>query len=90
MGLDLAYTYGKTHAENTLDAKNIKAYDGQRMAKGIVKDKIYSSISFDTFRLWIENRIEGLRETQLINVSDGSYINGMDNYSCEEYLKLGL
>lgn len=84
VGLDMGYRGGRTHAQgvgnNLADKRNL------RKVEGIETKEIYTSRTLDIYRQWIEKRIQGITETEFINVSKGARIHGMKEEKLERIL----
>ncbi|MBE5896313.1 MAG: DUF115 domain-containing protein [Lachnospiraceae bacterium] len=80
MGLDLAFTDNKTHASDTLDDSSI-TNDGYMTyeVRGVRGDSLRTSENLRSYHVWIERRIENEKKIKMINISNGAYIQGMDN-----------
>ena len=86
MGMDMAYTDNKSHAEGTAFAREIKVEQKQLISvKGILGNILYAPKNLNIYRKWIENRVSDEKNVVLINVSDGAYINGMKNITTSEW-----
>lgn len=80
MGLDMAYTDNKSHADDTAMARRIKQDNKVLLSvKGVLGNILYAPNNLTLYRRWIENRVRKVENIVLINVSDGAYINGMKN-----------
>lgn len=80
IGLDLAFTDNKRHAgEAEFDTQQLNL----RAVKGTGGDTVYTSLNLDNYRAWIERRISRRtveeQKVELINMSQGAYIDGMKN-----------
>ena len=86
LGLDLAYTYNQMHAAG-IHAVNDAPTDVQQiMVRSTCGEMVAAPHNLNSYREWIVNRLKGYDgDTRLINVSDGAYIEGMENYTCKEY-----
>ena len=84
VGLDMGYRGGRTHAQGVgndlADKRNL------RKVEGIETKEIYTSRTLDLYRQWIEKRIQGITETEFINVSKGARIHGMKEEKLERIL----
>ena len=85
IGLDLAYTNNKSHAENTRGMRNVIGDETMLCVKSVSGNKVYAPDNLDIYRRWIEERIEGIDDITFINVSDGANIKGMQNYTTESF-----
>lgn len=79
IGLDLAYTANKTHAEGTLGVNEIAKSKNLPMVKSVSGGMIPTSLNLSCYHKWIENRIADEHEIEFINMSNGAYIKGMTN-----------
>ncbi len=88
MGMDMAYTESKSHADGTAMARNIGEEHNKNLipVKGVKGDTLYAPKNLTLYRKWIENRVRK-EEVLLTNVSDGAYISGMDNISTDNWNK---
>lgn len=72
VGLDLAFTGGFDHASDTAQ---MKAVDDTsvvyRKVKAIAGGYVNTSKGLDVFRLWIEKRIEGIKDIEIIDATEG-------------------
>ncbi len=86
LGLDLAYTYNQMHAAG-IHAVNAAPTDVQHiMVRSTNGEMVATPSNLNSYREWIVNRLRNYDgDTRLINVSDGAYIEGMENYTCKEY-----
>ena len=78
IGLDLAYTNNKSHAKGTLSISDIVS-SVTPMVKSVSGKMIPTAGNLHAFHLWIENRIRDEKDIRFINISDGAYIEGMEN-----------
>ena len=80
----MGYRGGRTHAQGVgndlADKRNL------RKVEGIETKEIYTSRTLDLYRQWIEKRIQGITETEFINVSKGARIHGMKEEKLERIL----
>lgn len=84
MGLDLAYTDNKSHADSTLHYRVVSDNKAMFPVEGVGGDSVYTIDNLDIYRKWIENRIETEHDIVFINISDGAFIKGMDNRTTNE------
>ena len=84
MGLDLAYTDNKSHADSTLHQRVVSDNKAMFPVEGVGGDSVYTIDNLDIYRKWIENRIETEHDIVFINISDGAFIKGMDNRTTNE------
>lgn len=95
IGLDLAYTDGYSHAQNTSGERtknidNLKAVSGYILSdKGILEKEVYSNRLFDLYRRWIEQRIteDDVSMPVYDATEGGSVIEGMEIISLKEYMR---
>ncbi|BCN32546.1 motility associated factor glycosyltransferase family protein [Anaeromicropila herbilytica] len=79
LGLDLSYPNNYVHASGT-SRRELTETDGLREVKDIHGKMVYTSKSLDIYRRWIENRIDGIRDVEIINATEGgALIKGMMN-----------
>ena len=83
LGLDLAYTYHKTHASDTMDAADVQR-EGLEQVKSVKGEWIETAKNFNVYRHWIERRIRNIENVKIVNISNGACIEGMENYPCED------
>lgn len=77
LGLDLAYTNLKTHANNTMDMMTI-GEDNLREVLSVNGEKIYTGKNLDSYRKWIERRIADESNIEIIDATEGgALIHGM-------------
>ena len=90
LGLDLAYTYNQMHAAGIHAINDAPTDIRQNMVRATNGEKVTAPNNLNSYREWIVNRLKNYKgSTRLINVSDGAYIEGMENYTCDEYFKNG-
>lgn len=75
----MAFTGGFDHASDTAQ---MKAVDDTsvvyRKVKAIAGGYVNTSKGLDVFRLWIEKRIEGIKDIEIIDATEGgALIKGM-------------
>lgn len=86
MGMDMAYTDNKSHADGTAMARKIEQEKTQLIpVKGVLGNTLYAPKNLNLYRKWIEKRVSKVKNVLLINVSDGAYINGMKNIATNEW-----
>lgn len=85
-GLDLAYTYNQMHAAG-IHKVNAAPENGSLVTvKSTNGEMIKAPANLNSYREWIVDRLRDYSgETEIINVSDGAYIEGMKNVRCKEY-----
>lgn len=81
LGLDLGYTENRTHASETMQENSITNTTDMIQVENVEGKKIYTSYTLDSYRKWIERRLEeddacGIR---FVNISNGAFIEGMKN-----------
>ena len=80
----MAYTYNQMHVSGVDDKDGIVVDSENRRVKGVKGDTLETAQNLDSYRKWIENRIKNYKGTAVItNISDGAYIEGMENISCD-------
>ena len=84
LGLDLAYTGNKTHAEGTMSNTRTFETTDMPMAKSVSGEMIPTSLNLSCYQSWIERRIEVEKDIEFVNISDGAYIQGMKNVQVED------
>lgn len=89
MGMDMAYTEQKSHADGTAMARNIGEEQNKNLiaVKGVRGDTLYAPQNLTLYRKWIEDRVKKEETVLLTNVSDGAYISGMDNIATDNWNK---
>lgn len=87
LGLDLAYTGNKSHADGLLETHDTIITEHTPMIKSVNGCMIPTSTSLLCFHQWIENRIRDMEDISIVNVSDGAYIMGMINISVSKYME---
>ena len=98
IGLDLAYTGERGHADGTTGVEEIDT-SGMRIVPGyelvqarggyeIREQKVASSHLFDMYRQWIEKRVETSMTPVFDATEGGSIIKGMKIISICDYMKL--
>ena len=85
LGLDLAYTGNRTHAEGTLGVVDVTPKDDLPTVKNVYGEKVSTSYSLSSFHKWIENRIKDEHGVEFINITNGAYIQGMENRGINRY-----
>lgn len=97
IGLDLAYTGERGHADGTTGVEEIDT-SGMRIVPGyelvqarggyeIREQKVASSHLFDMYRQWIEKRVETSRTPVFDATEGGSVVKGLDIISLADYLQ---
>lgn len=82
IGLDLGYIGEKSHALNV--GKKIVDKNRLKMVESVGGGKLYTSMSLDLYRKWIEKRISNEKDIEVINSSQGARIKGMKEKRLEE------
>ena len=86
LGLDLAYTYGQLHVTGVDEVDKIKNDDSNLQVKDTTGNLIYTSLGLNAYREWIERYISVEDKLPpMVNISDGAFINGMQNVRVNEY-----
>lgn len=88
LGLDLAYTNNQSHATGTLSEIATNSKGGTYLVKSVDGKKVATIPSLNMFRKWIEQRIMNEQQVEFINISDGAYIDGMNNIATEKALNI--
>lgn len=83
VGLDLAFIGDNDHASGTNEKKLVDT-EKMRKVKGVDGRELPTRTNLDTYRHWIERRIENVKDVELINCSGGAYINGMKHIKLSE------
>ncbi len=78
IGLDLAYTNNKSHAKGTIGYSDIVS-EVTPMVKSVSGKMIPTAGNLHAYHRWIENRIRDEKDIRFVNISDGAYIEGMEN-----------
>lgn len=81
LGLDLAYTNGKSHASDTFAEHELYSTNYVPKIKSTAGKEIPTVNNLLSYHYWIEERIRDVDNIELINISDGAYISGMKNIS---------
>ncbi len=85
MGCDMAYTYNQMHVSGVDEIKGIATDSETKRVKGVTGDILETAQNLDSYRMWIEKRLREYKgDVSVTNISDGAYIHGMDNISCDE------
>lgn len=84
LGLDMGYTGDQTHAGGI--GSQIADKQNLRQVEGIQSKYIYTNKTLDIYRKWIEKRIKGIEDVELINVSGGARIHGMKEAELKDIL----
>lgn len=79
LGLDLAYINHQSHAAGTAGIR-VEDVSDFRTVMDVHGEPISTRKNLDIYRKWIERRIEGIRDVEFINGSDGAFIKGMKHY----------
>lgn len=77
IGLDLGYTNNQTHAFKSSQSNHSPSLLEVKSTSGAT---ILTTHILNTYRLWIEKRIQNEHEISFINLSNGAYIQGMQNF----------
>lgn len=70
VGLDLAYTDNKDHADGTVSVKSVQT-ESLYQVEDVFGNQVYSARNLDIYRQWIENRIEREKEIKFIDATEG-------------------
>lgn len=84
LGLDLAYTNHRTHASNTMDVMHVEQ-EKLKKVKAVSGEWVETAKNLDIYRHWIERRIRSVEDVAFINISEGAFIEGMENISLQEW-----
>lgn len=76
IGLDLGFTNDKKHAFETATSLNEQLH---MRVKSVTGGTILTTRVLNTYRLWIEKRIQDVKHVSFINLSKGAWIQGMNN-----------
>ncbi len=79
VGLDLAYTNNKSHAKGTISYSEMVSGSTTPMVKSVSGKMIPTANNLHAYHRWIEKRIRDEKGIRFINISDGAYIEGMEN-----------
>ncbi len=82
IGLDLGYIGESSHALGI--GRKIVDKNRLKRVEAVGGGKVYTSMSLDLYRKWIEKRISNEKNADIINVSHGARIKGMKEKSLEE------
>lgn len=89
VGMDLALTGGKTHADNTPRHMEHLDTTGKRMVMGQNGEMIPTHNNLDMYRKWIENRIANVKDIEFINATEGgALVKGMKNMTLRECIEM--
>lgn len=87
VGLDLAYTNNRDHASGTASVNRINRVD-IRQVKDIYGNMIPTGKNLDIYRKWIEKRIDGIDNIELLNATEGgAFIKGMKHVHLKDIIK---
>lgn len=76
LGVDLAYPNGISHATGTMDRTD-RDTNGMKKVKSVNGDLVYTDLLFDSYRIWIENKIKEYPQVNFYNLSTcGAHIEG--------------
>lgn len=84
LGLDFAYTNNMSHASGTRSQREVLTEIDMPLVKSVSGEMIPTSLNLSCYHKWIERRIQNETQTSFINVSDGAYIQGMNNVSTKD------
>ncbi|WP_022756725.1 motility associated factor glycosyltransferase family protein [Butyrivibrio fibrisolvens] len=80
IGLDLAYTGNQMHVAGVDDINDVKEEETWIKVKNVSGGTVPTVQNLNSYRLWIEKRLKRYNgSTRLINISNGAYIEGMEN-----------
>ncbi|MCL6598707.1 MAG: DUF115 domain-containing protein [Alicyclobacillus macrosporangiidus] len=83
-GLDLAYIDGKSHADSREVRSGMASYMVESVS--VTGGRIVSTVSWQSFRRWIEEYIRAHSDRTYVNVSAGTHIEGTKAMTYEEAL----
>lgn len=84
LGLDLAYTYNQLHASGIDDVKKSNSGEFTLSVMNTSGRSINTSYGLNSFKIWIERYLSEERNLpDIVNISDGAYIEGMQNITVE-------
>lgn len=87
LGLDLAYTGQKAHADGTAFA-DMGQIQNKVYTDGWYNEKVLTSDVFLLYKEWFEKRLRSEKSGKVINATEGgAYICGMEHKSLQEVLK---
>ena len=76
LGVDLAYPNGISHATGTMDRMG-RDTNGMKRVKSVNGDWVYTDLLFDSYRNWIESKINRYPQVDFYNLSTcGAHIEG--------------
>lgn len=84
VGLDLAFTGERSHVEGTR-GRNVTQEEHERMVQDVRGNLVATQKNWDIYRRWIERRIDGICNIELVNASGGAYIHGMKHERIGRY-----
>lgn len=88
MGCDMAYTYNQMHVSGVDDKDDVPVDFENRRVRGVNGDTLETAQNLDSYRKWIEKHLRDYHgNIPLTNISDGAYIEGMENISCQEAME---
>ncbi|SHH20634.1 motility associated factor glycosyltransferase family protein [Tepidibacter thalassicus] len=93
VGQDLAFTEGKSHAQNSkTEGSNNKSNELHLEVEDIYGDKVYTSFPLYTYLKWFENYIENMSDKMVIDATEGgAKISGTNiltlNETIEKYCR---
>ena len=85
LGLDLGHTNQMRHCFNENDKSSIDK--DLIYVPAIVGKNVETTHILNIYRKWIEQRLNGIKNINLVNVSDGAIINGMQNINTNDFKK---
>lgn len=78
VGVDLAYPEGVSHASGTIDCEK-RVVSGMEKVRAVDGTWVYTDILFNSYRIWIENKILEYPWVPVYNLSDcGAAIKGTE------------
>lgn len=89
LGLDLAYTYNQFHASGISEENDLETTQGNIILKDTSGGMVKTASTLAAYHDWIEKYIADAEKLpELLNISDGAYIEGMKNITVSEALKM--
>lgn len=80
IGLDLGYTDLKKHSfEKEITIPDSPCKESLLQVKGVTGSMIFTTHILNSYRLWIEKRLQKETSIPCINLSNGAWIEGMEN-----------
>ncbi|MDO4720805.1 MAG: DUF115 domain-containing protein [Peptostreptococcaceae bacterium] len=88
IGQDMAYAEGRQYGEDTASSIDKKTEEGGFFeVRGNVQDKVRTNYELDSFRVYLEGQIRGMKGCKFINATEGgAYMKGTEVRSLKEAL----